>query len=1806
MGEVIRNIDPKTLQIPLQPAQQAEATLQRILDVQAEGQLQNMAPVKELFRLLGKNGGYPTLDRLYQNLSLNEQYSFVNLITNPENSKVIFGSDGTPLEVREIIALEGIRQDWRKSQSPEKGEIIECLQRLENKTIDPKNVSPQTLLKYAYELILRFPDNSTIKKINGYRIRLETKKVSAEENEARRSGRVDLRDVMVEPRRSTGSNGISQADPPVYGDSAEQVKQALNSSLGREEIESYLREKGIEPTPKNLLNLAPDLLIERFPQNPLAKELARIQTHRMVRYVDELRGVKGKPIASAETNPHLELAQKYGPRDQFGAVKPNAVAEAAMEQNINKGEKAFILAVNINNLLKFVNDKHEDGHVFGDKYIKETVKNLKGTAKPIAYLDGGDPLIGRPGPNFYILLEEGTADNPQKIQKKVRQALKKQGLTFEFVNSKGVTEAWEMDLSSNTNLNVLVIDPAKGKWTEKLILRALSRNIHDLNKNEKVGQEVSPDPKEMKKLSLRERVVVEPGQEVEVRPLKHFDVFRKKAVKLIAEKLEGSGKKGVFVTADGNKIGAYRKSWGFMGDVMIDALFNVRFAQIAEKAFAGHEVTFVRYGPGSEEFYFLGEDMDVKTMHELMQKFTEELAKPFKVRIEVAELEELRKTNPKLIADFLSGELTGQKPEIKTYTYKSTGETVKVVEVDVNDPRGERGEQKGASLNIALKEITLHALAKEKLAGKEPAEAHFEENKRIVVEAEEKTKNLNGTRRDSKAIVDAKGEYKIFVPFKDKYYSSDYIETKYRPWLMELADGNPIMERILKNMTSVELAQIKPIDIEKGNIKEVAGPRLYVIDSAKIESRDGLMAEIDKAPENSFILCQSEDSISYLGTRAEVEASFTKFNFVVENGRGELVIVELNQKDVNAVARRLLIDAVPEAKESLEAKGRRIGGREDYKQEYSEALARIKQAIKKAVPEVNRAKVVKELIAVLKKDMVGQRAQLFFRNLGVKEAERTLKKELSKIDTKLSPKEFNKQLKKAVRKSQKVMLRINQKGYELLMEKVRALEAQNLNLAELPAAEVEKAFHELSRKVKADVSGLTEVQLDTEIKKTAELFKAQLDPRGKGVGAWMDHFSHGAPLGSAKAKFGAVGVNTARGALIGSLLEAPFSVLRQKLTTGEWNLDKLFSDMGHGALGWARFEAMSTAGKAFMGMGEFGAMGLAIGLPTLWSLNSSSSEQRGVILSAGSANLGGFFGASKGTSALLSKIPMPAWLKGGLTLAAGVGGGNLVSSLLEYGMEHSEVVRTIVDNPVTRTLGDVGSVLSTPLTVYYGGKLLMGVGSKLGWLRLASFGLKLKNATGILFLVSLANPSSEWCGSDEIQGDLGSLASGKPTTYFERGYRETRHRWPINLYLNHTNFEKHAIVESPLAWQLAQAMYKNGRLKMDDVAEWAKAFDSSDPEEIAELTEKLESSLKGVNYNSKHSIESHFEEYRDAVGDESYFMKGFGNALMGALKVHVDSLKERRGLLDEELNPEIRKSLKKEYVAFKVRQEKTRYAKLQKKMHKSAQERLDGFEKSKKAALAKMRKAYKEALAKTGNDYEISQWILELQYENVVYNFKKKNRYPLPRAERKAYLKYIEEVKPNGHRLAYYLKDKAFVEYYGKYLMDVEGPKELKQHLLKDCNSPKVTKLYQSFTGTKLLSQNDFMAFEAFADEYVKMTYQDHSAEVKKGAISELKGLDHLFLADLPASEAKQFSKYLASKYSNLTGGVKSDFYLNPEGKRNKPYYLHEGKESSGLFIGAGTARLLMKKIAAETPKEEPVEEHDVCDGIDNDCDMRQ
>jgi GGDEF domain-containing protein len=88
---------------------------------------------------------------------------------------------------------------------------------------------------------------------------------------------------------------------------------------------------------------------------------------------------------------------------------------------------------------------------------------------------------------------------------------------------------------------------------------------------------------------------------------------------------------------DGNKIGAFIKSYGFLGDTMVDTIVCRRISSTASDVLAQYGVALFRVGPRSEEFYLLG-NVSSEVMAKAVKRFNAQVNRPLKFKVTEAEM----------------------------------------------------------------------------------------------------------------------------------------------------------------------------------------------------------------------------------------------------------------------------------------------------------------------------------------------------------------------------------------------------------------------------------------------------------------------------------------------------------------------------------------------------------------------------------------------------------------------------------------------------------------------------------------------------------------------------------------------------------------------------------------------------------------------------------------------------------------------------------------------------------------------------------------------------------------------------------------------------------------------------------------------------------------------------------------------------------------------------------------------------------------------------------------------------------------
>lgn len=92
---------------------------------------------------------------------------------------------------------------------------------------------------------------------------------------------------------------------------------------------------------------------------------------------------------------------------------------------------------------------------------------------------------------------------------------------------------------------------------------------------------------------------------------------------------------------DGNKIGAFVRSFGFLGDSMVDVIISRRMSFVSADVLAKRGIMLFRTGPGSEEFWVLG-NVSKEEMSDALEEFTEQVNRPLPFNMKASELKKAK------------------------------------------------------------------------------------------------------------------------------------------------------------------------------------------------------------------------------------------------------------------------------------------------------------------------------------------------------------------------------------------------------------------------------------------------------------------------------------------------------------------------------------------------------------------------------------------------------------------------------------------------------------------------------------------------------------------------------------------------------------------------------------------------------------------------------------------------------------------------------------------------------------------------------------------------------------------------------------------------------------------------------------------------------------------------------------------------------------------------------------------------------------------------------------------------------------
>jgi adenosine deaminase len=902
---------------------------------------------------------------------------------------------------------------------------------------------------------------------------------------------------------------------------------------------------------------------------------------------------------------------------------------------------------------------------------------------------------------------------------------------------------------------------------------------------------------------------------------------------------------------------------------------------------------------------------------------------------------------------------------------------------------------------------------------------------------------------------------------------------------IKLSDGSSVKLTFSKGSLKVALVPGLEVEISRGELLELAkGTRSFetILRSAmrlnKGMSRDTvtsfLLERFAEMTETQIDSTKGRTLSTHLvevsGKPSEIRSAILTKAISVEKAPGKFVNVDISIIDFRALRYYKSTDP-----------------------RYQAAMQRVQKAIKNqaGVSDVQAAQKTKGVVEGLRLSEVSVNAKLFFRNAAENVGIKVLRAAVENI--KPGDPKFDQKLKAAYEKAQLAMVKFNLRAYQLMMGEVA-----KGGFTSLGKTQIETLFQRLANKVSGEVRGLTREQYIKDIKLLNADIKAKTKTWGGRMALRAEYYNTGAPNGSTGTQLKAVGFNATKGALMGAALTAPVSIVRQLLQKGEISGLATLKEMLHSGLGWAKFEAMSTLAK-MIGMGEFGAMGVAIGIPHLWELRAADPAQRGVIFSVGATNLAAFLGTSKGVSVLLARMApkMPGWIGKGITLGAAMLVSMFATLGINIGIKNSKTFRKIVNNPVTRTLGNIGAAASTPLDIYVAGQVIKWAAVRAGASKLAGRAIlgAARLAGSVATVVTVLTWEKDIKYDTNLHGSLKSLVNGGvplSTRYALAGRNLVFGR--KRKYIKRRAASEYQPVGQKTAgvyFQVGYYLYKKGYLK---------------------------GSVKGISFKSIFGSGRITSAYKKALASES-FRFAFSQSVNEAIVDFKDNVRAKGIMLDGDVNPKYRRwgFVRRNYIIFKAKQaqaaERRRITRLKGFLTRGAQKIVA----HQKQALIRMKinakKQFKRTLGKfiigtarglqeifgirsIGRARNIVDYMVRgrkgdmqrvarllkrygrknvtpeniakiTQYVSLRYGVVKQTalkmylhlvkqirtkqqnfKVQLPWKKTLAFYRYLrKKLGINWRQLKSYLGEGKFVKYYAKYLMDVEAPKEMRLRL---------------------------------------------------------------------------------------------------------------------------------------------------------------
>jgi predicted transcriptional regulator len=475
----------------------------------------------------------------------------------------------------------------------------------------------------------------------------------------------------------------------------------------------------------------------------------------------------------------IQLAESYSKiRSEYTGANNPVAWYGDTAQALRSGKTITRVIVNLR--LKAIN---LDGHLAGNAYLTSVFQDV---IQRFASQRGIRVRVYRRGPNFEI--DMPTEVNVESFMKDLYSELTRKPLRFSF-KQEGTGKLIIREVSLNEielkpNIGAWQYDPARdGTMSVRELRIASAMRASELNRGEGNLQLTRVDVEEVRKYSAEERVVdpslrekrrisdawkpqqtileeavrrqmqsegiknptkVEVSKRVRMQFIEpdsglfNYEAYEVIAKHMVAE-MRKNGSKATVGYIDGNKIGAFIKSYGFLGDVMVDTIICRRLSSAAAEIFARYGIVLARHGSGSEEFYLIG-NVDAKTMKVAMEQFNLALRDAIKFRVLLSEL----KATPE-------GRMYLKR---ESYRIEKDSKGRDVVVVDLTKlPRGEGGQFSRITFTGAITEV----VDTDKNA---PLEKVVEKNVGKAASRAEAAKIANVNREPLLLLVEADGSIK--------------------------------------------------------------------------------------------------------------------------------------------------------------------------------------------------------------------------------------------------------------------------------------------------------------------------------------------------------------------------------------------------------------------------------------------------------------------------------------------------------------------------------------------------------------------------------------------------------------------------------------------------------------------------------------------------------------------------------------------------------------------------------------------------------------------------------------------------------------------------------------------------------------------------------------------------------------------------------------------------------------------------------------------------------------------------------------